>query len=335
MKSLIVGDLHLRERLPYADYIKDGRKSEKKKILDFIHSLSKDCDRVIFLGDQLNGRNNHSEVIKEFVQYLERFDQEVFMIAGNHEKTGDGKSAIDFLKEVKNKKWHIITNEVVKIGPDVFCPYFYKGELGAENHKLGTATLLPMLPPGENLFIHHAISGYNFKNIDTDSLNEIVLPKDELSKNYEKIFCGHIHLPSDNSDDKIVYAGSIFGSEVNEGEKFVYTVEDGKVKRHALPGRKIVRLDNPTIPDFEAFDEKTIMKAILTEKPGDELLEEIKNKLASFDGSILVEDYKTERKIIKFVDGELDLNIMNLMRVYAEEKKIDFDKLQAGYDLIK
>lgn len=75
--------MHLRERMGYADFLPDGRKKEKEEVLNTIFDLSKGCDRVIFLGDQLNGRNNPSEVIREFVHYIERFKQEVFILAGN------------------------------------------------------------------------------------------------------------------------------------------------------------------------------------------------------------------------------------------------------------
>lgn len=335
MKTLIVGDLHLKEKLGYADYISDGRVAEKKKVLDFIFNLSKDCDRVVFMGDQLNSRNNPSEVIREFIQFIERFKQDIFIIAGNHEKVGDGKSAIDFLKEIKNKKWHIVTNEVYTHEGDVFCPYFYKGELDCNNFKEATEKLLTMLPKGKNLFMHHAVSGYNFKNINTDNLNEIVLPKKELSSRYGKIICGHIHIPSNKPKDKVLYSGSIFTNEVNEGEKFIYIMDDDKVEEHKIPVREIVKLENPTLAEVSKYKKGTILKVVLSEKVTEEELSAYKEVLSCFDGSVLVEDFKTERKIIKFVDGELDLDVMTLMRVYAKEKRIDFEKLKTGYELIK
>lgn len=338
MKYLIIGDMHLRDRMGYADYIADGRLAEKQAVLDFIFKLSKGCQKVIFLGDQLNGRNNPSTVIKEFIQFIERFKQDVYILAGNHEKVGDGKSAIDFMKEVKNKKWHIITNQVSKIDDDVFCPFFYKGELECATNEQATERLLELLPKGKNLFIHHAATGYGFKSIVTDDLAEIVLPSKELTKRYEKIFCGHIHVKSDvQSKDrlpKIIYTGSVFTNEVNEGKKSVWILEDGKVKEYELPVREIVKLENPLITNLQKYQKNTIVKVILTEATN-KYLELVKENLEKCDGSILVEDYKTERKIVKFDDGDLDLDIMNLMKIYAEAKKLDFKKLEAGYELIK
>jgi DNA repair exonuclease SbcCD nuclease subunit len=335
MKYLIVGDLHLKEKLGYADYITDGRTDEKQDVLDRIFDLSKGCQKVIFLGDQLNGRNNPSEVIKDFVKYIERFKQDVYILAGNHEKVGDGKSAIDFMKELENKKWHIITNEVYEIDGDVFCPYFYKGELGATTNKEGAEQILKMLPKAKNLFMHHAASGYNIKSIVTDDLNEIVLPKKELSKMYNNIFLGHIHLPYSDNKSNIVYTGSVFTNEVNEGAKYVYTYDGIKIKEHQLPVRQIVKLEDPEPKDFEKYTRDSILKVILTKKPAEKSLEKIKSLIDGYDGGILIEDYKVERKIIKFADDELNLDIMNLIKIYAEAKKLDFNKLKAGYELIK
>lgn len=335
MKYLIVGDLHLKEKLGYSEYVADGREKEKKDVLDAILELSKGCDKVVFLGDQLNGRNNPSEVIKEFVKYIERFKQEVFIIGGNHEKVGDGKSAIDFLKEIKNKKWHIITNEVVEIDGDVFCPYFYKGELECNTHEEASKKLLEMLPAGKNLFIHHAISGHNIKGIRTDELNEIVLPRAKVTKLYENIFCGHLHSAYCDPKNNVIYAGSIFTNEVNEGAKYVYTMEEGKITEHLLPTREIVKLENPDVKTIDSFSKRAILKVVLSEKPSEEVLAAIKESMSLQDGSILVEDYKTERKIVKFEDGDLDLDISNLIKIYAKEKNLDLGKLQAGYELIK
>lgn len=317
----------------YADFVADGRKKEKEEVLNFIFAASKGCDKVIFLGDQLNGRNNPSEVIREFVQFIEKFKQDIYILAGNHEKVGDGKSAIDFMKEVKNKRWHIITNEIVEIDGDVFCPYFYKGELECGTHEEASEKLLKMLPKGKNLFIHHAISGHNIKGIRTDDLNEIVLPRAKITKMYENIFCGHIHTAYCDTKSNILYAGSIFAQEINEGPGYVYIMDDGKIIECILPGRSIIKVEDPVT--FKGFPKNSIIKLILTKKPTENDLTSLKKELANYDGSILIEDYKTERKIIKFSDDDLNLEIGNLMAIYSKEKKIDLAKLQAGYDLIK
>ncbi len=84
MKILAVGDLHFRNELGYADYIPDHREAEKKGVLDFIVKQAKNHEAVVLLGDIFNARNNSSKVIREVVEFIERFeDKEVYMIAGN------------------------------------------------------------------------------------------------------------------------------------------------------------------------------------------------------------------------------------------------------------
>jgi DNA repair exonuclease SbcCD nuclease subunit len=334
-KYLLIGDLHMREKLGYSDFIPDGRKQEEEDVLNEIVKLSKGCDKVIFMGDQMNGRNNPSSVIKKFVKFLERFNQEIFILGGNHDKSGDGSSSMDFLKEIKGKKWHLITNEVLKIDEDVFCPFFYKGELECDTYEEATEKLMSILLSGENLFIHHAISGHDIKGIRTDELNEIVLPRNKIIKKYKNIFCGHLHNAYQDPKNNILYTGSIFSNEVNENDKFVYTIEDGKVTEHLLPGRRIIKLENPTFRSMREIPKNSIIKIVLDKKPDESYLQGIKEHLNDYEGSILVEDYKTERKKIKFSDGELNLEISNLLNIYAKEKNIDLKKLQAGYELIK
>ena len=84
IKIGVVGDMHMREKLGYADYFEDKRTKEKEGVLDYIVDKFKECSAIVFLGDQLNSRNNTSEVIKEFVSFVERFaNKEVYILAGN------------------------------------------------------------------------------------------------------------------------------------------------------------------------------------------------------------------------------------------------------------
>mgnify|MGYP002347385127 FL=1 len=335
-KLLVVGDLHWKDRLGYADVIHDGRKAEKQQVLDVIVEMAKGCDKVIFMGDQLNGRNNPSEVIREFVEFIERFGKkEIFIISGNHEKTGDGKSAIDFMREVNKKNWHIITNEVTKIGEDVFVPYFYKGELGCHDNVEASKALMEMIPAGENLFIHHAVSGYTFKSIVTDMLKEPILPI-SITKKFKRVFCGHIHVPGKTDKNKVIYTGSVFTNEVNEDKKYVYWLEDDLVTDIILPCRPIIKIENPTKDDLMDLERNHIVKAVFSKKYKEEELAVVKDLIRKrFDGHVIVDDFKTERKNIKIKDGDLDLDIKNLLTIYAKERNIDLQKLLDGWDLIK
>jgi hypothetical protein len=79
----VIGDLHLRDNLGYADHVGDNRIPEKKEILNFIIDKLSDCSHIFFLGDQLNAKNNPSHIIKELVQFVEQFKQKIFVLAGN------------------------------------------------------------------------------------------------------------------------------------------------------------------------------------------------------------------------------------------------------------
>jgi signal recognition particle subunit SEC65 len=112
-------------------------------------------------------------------------------------------------------------------------------------------------------------------------------------------------------------------------------MEEGVVTPHQLPVRQIVKLENPSLEEIDKYSKDTIFKIIFSEKINEEDLVNVKMVLEKYAGSVLVEDYKTERKIVKFADGELDLNIDNLIKIYAETKKVDLNKLKTGYSLIK
>lgn len=335
---LIIGDLHLKELLGYADYIDDRREGEKKEILDHIVSVGKDCDKVVFLGDQLNNRNNPSSVIKDFVNFVERFNgKELFFLAGNHEKSGDGKSAIDFLREVKNDKWHVITDKVETFGDYVFCPYFSRVELDAKDDADATKKVMKMLEGGKVLFVHHAISDTLANGIKTNLFPEVVLPKSQLLKLFKLVVAGHIHTPQ--QEDGLVVAGSIFCNEVGDNFKDVWLLDEKtlKIKEWQLPGRGIIKLEDPTKTDLKNIYKSSIVKVVITKEISDENKKELLKSLERFDAYIYLEQIPHKRKKLKLKTDEniLDMPIEKLLELYAKEKNIDILKLKKGFELIK
>ena len=220
----IIGDLHLRESLGYAEYLSDSRIPEQKEILDFIVKSFSDCSSIFFMGDQFHARSSSHHIVKELVNLLERFDgKEIYILAGNHESYGSGKSSMDFLMEIKNKKWNIITNEVVKIKNNVFCPYFTKAELGTNDNKEASKKIMKKLVDGDVLFVHHVVSDtLNNAGCKVDIFPEPVLPKKELEKKYKMIFAGHVHRPQ--CYDKTIITGSIFNNEMGEIQKYIWKI---------------------------------------------------------------------------------------------------------------
>lgn len=331
----VIGDLHMKDDLSYADNISDRRVSEKKTILDFIVDSFKDCDHIVFLGDNFNSRNNSSETNKDFVKFLERFsDKQIYIISGNHEKKGSGKTAIDFLAEVKRLNWHIFTQpNFCEIGGKLvnFMPYMLNSELKVENTEEAVKYLTSQFDGGDILFTHHAISGTVFNGIKTDELKEIVLPREDLEEKYKLIVAGHIHVPQQYG--KVLITGNVFTTEVGEKEKFIYKIDENlKVEKINLPVREIHKLENPELKDLSSIPKSSIVKVILTDKKID--FEKLEEQLLKFDAHLLIEDYPSERKKVHIEEGAFDFSLEGILKLYAEEKKIDHQKLIKGYQLI-
>jgi len=349
MKIGIIGDQHFKDNLSYSDYIEDGRKAEKKKVLDFIVKSFEDCEHIVFMGDNFNSKNNSSETNREFVEFIERFeDKQVYIISGNHEKKGDGKTAIDFLKEVKKINWNIYTKQNTKsfvfkhseVGPSTltqplfkidFLPYMLNSELGVETTGEAIEKIIKDLKGGDILFTHYSISGTTFNGIKTETLSEVVLPKKKLEKKYKLVVAGHIHAPQQY--DNILITGSLFTDNVNEIEKFIYKIDENlNIEKLKVPCREIHKLTNPTEKQLSNIPKSSIIKVIITNKEVN--IEKLKEQLSKFDASLIIEDYPNERVKAHIEEGAFDFNIESLLKLYAEEKKIDYSQLLKGLELI-
>lgn len=335
-KTLIIGDLHIKDFLGYADYIEDKREPERQQILYFILEKSKDCDKVVFMGDIFNYKNNTSASVKMLVNFLERFkDKKLYLIAGNHESHADGRTALDFLNELSNKNWKVIAKDIYEEDELVFCPYFYNTELGVEDNDAGTKAVMDKLnnTKGRFLFAHHALSDSKIGDIDTQFFNEILLPKKEIETKFTKTFLGHIH--SSKVDDNVIYTGSVFNNELGETQKYIYTFDGESVEQIQLPGRGIYKLTNPTQKQIDAVDANNIVKVFINKRGlYDNKLEE---SLKKFDAFIIVENYSKEREDKKVIeDGEVitDVPLSRLLELYAKDKQVPEDKLKRGFELI-
>lgn len=342
-KILVVGDLHLKTARGYADVIADRREPEEKEILDFIVNQSEGCDHVVFLGDELNSKNNPSEVVRKFTAFLERFEnQTIWITVGNHNKSADGTTALDYLKEIKNKKWHIITNTVEEFEDLVFVPYFSKAELEEETSAGATKGIMKSLSSCSAkgiLFCHLSISGSATNSgAMTDLFDEIVLPRKKVEEMYKLVFAGHIHNPEKR--DNIIVAGSIFNDEVGELRKYLWKVDkEYNVEQIPLPGRSIYKIENPTFEELVLIPvQNTIVKAVFTQKTSDDKMEKIKEQLRKFDAYMLLEQYPKERRQFSEIKGAaniLDLDMPSLLKIYADQNKKDYEKLLRGWQLIQ
>lgn len=352
-KLMILGDLHLKSTLSYNDYVKGGREAERKEIFDFIINQSKDCDNIVMLGDQLNSRTNPPEIIRMLVEFIEKFSSKnIYIIKGNHEQLPSDKSAIDFLKEVKNDRWHIITNQIESFKIDnfncIFLPYFTKQELEASSHKQAAEIILEKLPKADILFHHHTMSVKGRVaglKLDAKQMSELVLPVERLKEKYSLIFSGHIHNPSIAAENAFV-VGSVFTDEVGETDRYIFKIDTSvkdiqtltdSIEQIKLPGRGIFRIENPKIEDL-VFPANSIVKAVITQKITAEKIEELKQALSEkFNGYIFVENIPSERKKIHLDKSAnmLEFSIPQLLEIYSKEKKVSLELLQRGYEIIR
>ena len=333
-----IGDLHFKDNLGYADYIADRRIPEKEEILNFIVKTFSDCNKIVFLGDQLNSKHSSSNTIKEFVEFIERFSgKEIFILAGNHEKYGDGRSAIDFLKEIKNPNWHIITNKVETFDNLTFCPFFTHAELGTTNNSEASKKLMKMLDANKILFHHHTMSGTKVENgIGVGMFNEPILPVEKLLTKFEQVIGGHIHKPSVG---RVIVSGSIFNNEVGEHGKLLFKLDDehpGAVEQFIIPGRGIYKIENPGT-ELSDIPKNSIIKAIITKEQDDDYINGLRSVLSEFDAHIIIEQIPRKRKKLVNSSKEniLEFSIDDLLDIYAKEKDIDIKKLQHAMNIIR
>ena len=341
MKIEIVGDIHQRFELPYASAIKDGRRSEWKEIKEKIIETAKICDAVVLLGDFYNARHNHSTVVKESIDLLNALgNKEIHIISGNHCRYGES-TALDFIQNLQHPNWFVYTRpQLTVIGktPAMMIPFITPALLGVETKEEGIKTLIDMFLEESTplAFIHQGISGSSINSIPVDFFEEIVLPQKEISEHFAYVFAGHVHgkqfLPPN-----IQITGSIFTANMGEQEKsiWVYDTDTNKTEEVKLPVRGLYKVEWENEQQFQKYGipDNSIIKCIVTDRSVS--LDFVKKTLSRFDASLIIEQYPDERQKIHFEEGTLDLSVDNLLKLYADAKKINYSDLREGFNLIK
>lgn len=335
MKLLIVGDQHFRFELPYAAAITDGRRSEWERVKATIVSTASECDAVVLMGDNLNSRHNHSAVIEEFVNFLKAFgDKPVHILVGNHERYGT-HTALDFLQKLDMPNWRVYTAITTNVQLDdgltaTFIPYTTPSALGVVTIDEAKAAIKDRVPKANVAFVHHAISGTE----GTEFFNELVLPKDMLEEKFGMTFGGHVH-KAEKLSPKIQVTGNIFTSDMGEHRKSIF-VWDSRLEATAevvLPVRGLYKVMVGQGDYLASVPDYAIVKAVVTDPMTN--IETLKLELLRFEASIIVEQYPDKRVKTHYETGALDLTVDNMLKVFAETKKIDYNDLKEGFDLIR
>lgn len=337
-RILCIGDQHFKLDLPYASSITDRRRGEWEAVKSLIHETAKSCDAVVLMGDNLHARHNNSAVIDEFVAFLKGFgDKQLHLLVGNHERFGR-KTALDFLKSVEYPNWEVHTEPT--LAPLVaggskkamFVPYLTPSMVGAKDKEEGVQKALEALRRADIAFLHQGIAGASVHGTMVSLFNEIVFPREALEMLYGTIFAGHIH-NAQRLSPKTQMTGSVFTAEVGEHGKNIYVYEDGNITEIPLPVRGIYKMVWEERDGKEVIPSHSIVKCYVTDRRTS--LDDVRKFLEFFDASVIIEQVPNERERVHFDEGALDLSIENMLKVYADVKDVDHEKLLAGYELIK
>lgn len=337
MRLLIIGDLHLSNSLRYADYIPDRRNEEFERILKTLSEVGSTCDSVVFLGDLLQSKNPSIYTVEKLLSIIEIFsDLDIFFLAGNHEKGSDGKTALDFLNEIKGKKWTVVSDSIVSTNGLVFCPYFQKTEFGTNNLKKAADKFneeICLNKQGEFLFVHHAIMGIKYPELPDDFYSSELYVTKKTANLFKKVFCGHIHTPFEQ--DNVICAGSIFNNEVGECNKYFYvldikpnngyTVEKYNVP--TMPIRKVVLskiedLNDATVGGFA----KVYLQSIFTPDELSKIRESLSSKYINY---LLINNFKKNKHSSETTD--LIISTESLLELYAQKNKIDKEPFLSAF----
>jgi DNA repair exonuclease SbcCD nuclease subunit len=209
-----------------------------------------------------------------------------------------------------------------------------KSELGAETNEEGTKLMMKNLSGGDILFMHHAMKGFMANGIKTDTFGEPLFSQIALEKLYKLVVAGHVHDPQVKG--RTIITGSVFKEIIGETEKFIWKInpEDGLFEKIALPGRPIIKVWGDDIAEkLRTTPQNSIVKTVVTSKSVD--IEDLKKKLKKFDASLLIEDYPNTRVKAHIKNGAFDFSIETLLKLYSEERKVDYQRLLNGLFLIK
>ena len=83
---------------------------------------------------------------------------------------------------------------------------------------------------------------------------------------------------------------------------------------------------------MEVLPNNSIVKVVITDK--NISVEKVEERLRRFDAYLLIENYPSTRKKMRIENNAFDFSIEALLKLYSEEKEIDYQKLKKGLELI-
>lgn len=334
MRILFVGDMHFRLTWPHAELFADRRVEERKMMEEAVLDAAKDSDGVVLLGDVLDAKENHPNVLRDLAVFLNMLVEScptVAILGGNHDGYQDGTSALDVYREtmvsdvefVVSEPKTVIWNEVVMH----LIPFMHRQRTGSADNAEAAGRLVDGIPLGTRIVAaHHAFSGTKgYFGVSVDDFPEIVLPAGDCLAKAKHLVGGHIHVPSDNGNVHVV--GSLmnhaFGEDVTH-RLMRYDSETDSFEVIPIPGRVFPKVINPSEDTLKSLkDIHGAVKVVLTE------------------GGSLPEWFLPEAKVVDTIPETVsdeqgnseDLSLTNLLKAYAEAKGIDYGILERGMNL--
>lgn len=114
MNTIVVGDLHAKNKEPYRDAVNNFF----RYLLD---NHIRDGVSTIFLGDLFDSSSPHNEVREEIANHLSKFN-DVIILQGNHDYSRRMGSALEPLTVLPNVT---VIDEVIEIDNCLYLPYKY------------------------------------------------------------------------------------------------------------------------------------------------------------------------------------------------------------------
>lgn len=264
MKSVIVTDTHL------------GIKNSQKFWLDLVYILFEEiCDycirnnvkSIIHLGDWFNSRYSINVLAIEqsykIINLLKEAGIHLYIIKGNHDqyyKNQENPHSLMIFNKFSNVT---IVDHPLTIEEVILCPWQTIPEI-----------------EGKILMGHYEINGV-VTNASGHKMENAKLSIKDF-KEYDKVFSGHFHTKSENSN--ITYIGSAFAMDFNDigQDRGYYLYDDGDIQefiefKQAPKFIKILCSDNFNELNIEGNICKLIFEKSYTEKKSNEIISKIKN----------------------------------------------------------
>lgn len=340
MKILVCGDLHFGVRGNSVKHLDFQSKWFREELIPSVKNHK--CDKVVFLGDVFDNRNNLSPLVLQRVRELFKELTEVvktYCILGNHDIFFRNNKSVHSLDVLVDQGVKVFKKPTVAKFSDkkiLFLPWIVKDE------KNNIAKIL-VNDNYDICFGHLEINGFE----QTKDVTEKEGFRGDLFANCKKVFSGHFHLRRNHGN--IIYTGSPFELTWNDytddkgtyildtddmSEEFVPTINTPKHIKLTSKNTKLEEINEDNITN-------NIVKIVFNEEISEvnriNFIEKI-NSLEPFSCTVDNEidtDFDSDEDIESDIKDTLSFlqDYLNLIEVPEDlDKKIIMEKIEEIYN---